>query len=242
MSENNIQSDANANFRDAAIVERLCWRPWPCSACSGGRTEIGYLVAGIGAGTILSEGQPEEIAVSQAEALLKWAASCPHSRAEEIFLPRIGEGSEHIVYLDLNDATVYKLTRPGIYGESYFLDANGKINQRNCPPLDYLHRLRLWKRLFAKGPIDLGITDRGQIASQFPFMTGETPSQEMVNEFLCSAELTPVRQEFWIWKRVGSDYEIWIGDTRNDNFVNTKDGIVPIDIRLWLVGGELADE
>ena len=29
------------------------------------------------------------------------------------------------------------------------------------------------------------------------------------------------------------DFDVWLGDARLDNFVQTKAGIVPIDIRVW---------
>ena len=34
------------------------------------------------------------------------------------------------------------------------------------------------------------------------------------------------------WRK---ESEIWLGDARDENFVLTTDGIVPIDIRLWIV-------
>ncbi len=128
-----------------------------------------------------------------------------------------------------------------MYGESYFLDANGRINQRNCSPLDYLNRLRLWGKLFDTRPIDLGITEAGQIISQYLFVKGVEPTQELVDELLYSIGLTPVRQKFWRWERVWPQYEIWLGDARCDNFISTQNGIVPIDVRLWFYG-EMPDE
>jgi hypothetical protein len=146
----------------------------------------------------------------------------------------LAEGSEHLVYLDANSATVFKATRPNIFGESYYLDSAGKINQKNCSPLEYLIRLRLWKKLFQSAPRDLGMTDRGQIISCHNFITGRKPTQYAVDTFLAEAGLTAVRQPYWLWKRNYPELEVWMGDARDDNFVETKSGIVPIDIRLWL--------
>ncbi len=39
-----------------------------------------------------------------------------------------------------------------------------------------------------------------------------------------------------MWKKAYEKFEIWLGDARDDNFVETKAGIVPIDIRLWFSG------
>jgi len=123
-----------------------------------------------------------------------------------------------------------------MFGESYFLDAAGKVNQKNCSPLDYLIRLRRWKKLFLSAPRDLGITNCGQIISSQKFITGKKPAQAAVDSFLSEAGLSAVRQQFWLWKKTYHDFEIWPGDARDDNFVETEAGIVPIDIRLWIPG------
>jgi len=137
-----------------------------------------------------------------------------------------------VVFFNAESATVFKVTRPGIFGESYDLDDAGKINQKNCSPLEYLVRLRLWKKLFQSAPRDLGMTDKGQIVSSHEFIVGQKPTQQAVDSFLIEAGLSPVRQEYWLWKRTFPEFEIWLGDARDDNFVATETGIVPIDIRL----------
>jgi hypothetical protein len=215
-------------------LERLCWSAWPCTQCSGGQPPIGYLVDRIGAGSQISAGiPPEEIAATQAADLRRFTQICNHPRLSEVSLPKIAEGSEHLVYLDESTGQVFKATRPGIYGESYYLESN-VVNQRNCSPVEYLLRLRLWKKLFESAPKDLGITERGQIVSCHRFFTGDLPSQETVDDFLKASGLTPVRQDCWLWKREYPDeYDIWVGDARADNFVQTEGGVVPIDIRLW---------
>ncbi|HEY0255800.1 MAG TPA: hypothetical protein VGC39_00040, partial [Candidatus Methylacidiphilales bacterium] len=116
-------------------------------------------------------------------------------------LPQIAEGSEHRVYLDAVNAQVFKATRPGLFGESYYL-ANDKIFQRNCRPLEYLARLRLWKFVFGSAPQAHGVTGSGQIVSSHKFITGELPSQAEVDSFLESAGFVPIRQKHWLWKKV----------------------------------------
>jgi hypothetical protein len=213
--------------------ERLRWRSWPCPNCRGSITPLGHLLAGIASGEVVSTGSPEEIAVSQIASLRKWIDSCAHCDPSEKSLPKLAEGSEHKVYLHADSATVFKVTRLAIYGESYYLDAAGKINQKNCSPLEYLIRLRHWKKLFQSAPRDLGMTNQGQIVSSQEFISGRKPTQQAVDSFLFEAGLSPVRQEFWLWNRTYPEYEIWLGDGRDDNFVETQAGIVPIDIRLW---------
>ena len=169
-------------------------------------------------------------------ALRQWVSSCKHALESEIFHPKLAEGSEHLVFLDEPNTAVFKATRPQIYGESYYLDVTGKINQKNCSPLEYLIRLRLWKKLFQSAPRDLGITANGQIVSSHKFIAGIKPAQADVDSFLIGAGLAAVKQQYWLWKRAYPDFEIWLGDARDDNFVETKVGIVPIDIRLWFSG------
>jgi hypothetical protein len=137
---------------------------------------------------------------------------------------------------------VVKVTRPGIYGESYYL-ANNVVNQKNCSPLDYLLRLRLWKKLFESAPNPLGITDAGQIVSRHRFVTGELPSQIAVDSFLETVGFTAVRKNCWLWKKeYPNEFDYWLGDARAENFVQTAGGIVPIDIRLWQASPPLAPE
>jgi len=139
-----------------------------------------------------------------------------------------------LVFLDAPNAKVFKVTRIGIYGESYYLVRN-IVNQRNCAPLEYLLRLRFWKKVFKSAPRDLGITDAGQIVSTHEFLTGIEPTQEAVDSFLELAGFTAARQDCWLWKREYPEagFNIWLGDARKDNFVQTGLGIVPIDIRMW---------
>jgi len=67
-----------------------------------------------------------------------------------------------------------------------------------------------------------------------PFIHGDKPTQEEVDQFLSESELTPVKAECFLWKSAFfKDKEIWVGDTRDKNFVKTEVGLVPIDIRIW---------
>ena len=132
--------------------------------------------------------------------LKNWTATCGHIPETVMSFPKLAEGSEHLVSLEAENATVLKVTRPNIFGESYYLDAAGKVNQKNCSPLDYLIRLRLWRKLFQSAPRDLGITNYGQIVSSHNFITGKKPAQTSVDFFLADSGLAAVRQKFWLWK------------------------------------------
>jgi len=160
---------------------------------------------------------------------------CPHSRASFVDVPKLDEGSEHIVYLEEDRVGVLKQTRLGTYGEHYYLSADGRVFQQNSTPLDYLIRMRLWEDLFGGSLDPLRINDQGQIFSRQPFVSGRPPTQAEVDNYLIESGLSPVRQDRWLWKtRYNSDeFDVWVGDARADNFVYTDAGIVPIDLRLW---------
>jgi hypothetical protein len=165
---------------------------------------------------------------------------CDHDSEKIQILPKLDEGSEHLVYLREEDAEIFKVTRPGIYGELYYL-VNNVVNQRNCSPLEYLVRLRLWKKIFGSAPEALGVTDQGSIVALQKYIQGTVPSQEDVDAFLELAGLEGVKRERWLWRKTYPEFEIWVGDTREDNFVDTKEEIVPIDVRLWFTDPPEAD-
>ncbi len=146
---------------------------------------------------------------------------------------KITQGSEHAVYFDEEKLQVTKITLPDTYGDFYYL-IDGMVHQEKSTPIEYLVRLHLWKKLFRVAPKSIGMTKEGRIISRQPFIAGAPPAQEEVNTFLLQSELTPVKVNCFLWKsRVYLDREIWVGDTRDENFVKTPLGIVPIDIRVW---------
>jgi hypothetical protein len=148
--------------------------------------------------------------------------------------PKLAQGSEHLVFLDADQARVWKATKLGLFGENYFL-RDGKVNQKNCSPLEYLVRLRLWTGVFGSAPVAFGITKGGQILSRQPFIKGDRPTQAAVDDFLRREGFQPVKQECWLWEKLSfaENLTVGLGDARFDNFVSTRKGIVPIDVRLW---------
>jgi hypothetical protein len=171
--------------------------------------------------------------------LREWIEFCTHNHEFKYDFPLIAEGSEHRVYLDAENARVVKATRPGLFGEWYYI-RDDKVHQSNCRPLEYLARLLFWKQLFGSAPISLGVTAAGQIVSSHEFITGELPSQIEVDSFLKEAGFSPIKQRFWLWekeyrpqRKTSRRLIIRLGDARDENFVKAHSGIVPIDIRLW---------
>ena len=215
--------------------ERLCWRAWPCAACSGGVTPLGHILECLGSSSAIQTNSFEPIVREQIAWLNEWLDKCPHAATTSLNVPRLDEGSEHLVCWDVSPASVLKQTRLGIYGEFYYLDERGMVCQENSWPVEYLIRLRLWEKVFGSAPQPLGLTANAQIISRQKFITGVPPTQEQVDDFLLQAKLVPVKQNRWLWK-IPAEHgkmEIWIGDARSDNFVLTPEGIVPIDIRIW---------
>ena len=88
---------------------------------------------------------------------------------------------------------------------------------------------------FGFAPRPVGLTKAGQIVSAQRFVEGEPPTQVEVDEFLLREGLEPVKRSCWLWKKKdpNNEVEYWIGDARDDNFVKTPRGIVPIDLRMW---------
>ena len=214
------------------------WRAWPCESCGGGSIPISFLVGGFG--SIPEIPHPDRNCQIdwqkkwEATRLLEWIQSCPHTEWTGMRLPRLDEGSEHVVLFDGATSEVVKITRPGIYGDYYEI-IKGRITQFDSTPAEYLLRMSWWEELFSTAPAPLGLTDAGQIVSRQRFIQGDPPQQTTVDEFLLQAGLVAVRQSCWLWKKAGSgaEVEIWIGDARSDNFVLAKEGMVPIDIRVW---------
>ena len=214
------------------------WRPWPCESCSGGTTALGLLVGSADSGTEIPDlrrnEQIDKLKEREAALLGRWVRECPHTEWADLSLPSLAEGSEHLVFFDESAGEVVKITRVGIYGDYYEI-IDGRINQFDSTPTEYLLRMQWWEELFSTAPAPMGLTESGQMVSRQRYIHGDLPSQEAVDEFLTGAGLMPVRRACWLWKRVEmeSEMEVWIGDARSDNFVLTSDGMVPIDIRVW---------
>lgn len=163
--------------------------------------------------------------------------SCPHSQWQEFTLAKLTEGSEHEVYLEEAAGAVYKLTRPGTFGDWYYLQ-NGRVHQHKCMLAQYLVRLYVWEELFGGAPRPIGIARTGQIISRQKFIKGEIPAQAQVDEYLETSGLMAAKKSCFLWRRPYEQFQIWVGDTRDENFVLTEAGMAPIDLRVWVTNAE----
>jgi hypothetical protein len=238
-----------SNFRvsnGGGIIEQVCWRSWPCPRCAAGATPVSFLAASHGADPQVSNcasafsvnERIERLARFERDELAAWCGGCGHlDGVRQNDFVRIAEGSEHIVYKETGEdeslTEIVKVTHPGLYGD-YYTVTGGRISQFACTPGQYLKRMELLD-MFGLPTTPVGITDSGQIISRQKFIVGELPSQFEVNTFMSEAGMLPVKVECFLWKIPAEDgIEIWVGDARDENFVKTTSGIIPIDIRMWV--------
>ncbi len=225
---------------DSETREIIRWRPWPCGDCGGGAEAAGYLLERHATGGEVPDCGPDEfvaiLAAREKAWLVAWIESCHHTSQAESAVNPLTAGSEHSVYLAPETGDVLKVTLPGVFGDFYFL-RNGLVHQRCCTPVEYLMRLDAIERTFGFSATAVGATPEGQIVSVQKFIDGEPPTQEEVDAFLLGEGIVPVKQRCWLWKKYDAELELefWIGDARADNFVKTPNGIVPIDLRMWVI-------
>lgn len=223
--------------------DTVCWSPWPCDECCKRTTAVDYLVRSYEANaTALPreiEAYIDAVIPLENQWLKEWCRLCPHSGPRICrSLPKLGEGSEHLVYYDPLTSTEFrdliKLTKKGIFGQYYEYE-NGRIYEYRNIPGEYLCRLRLIEDAFGFSATPIGLTDCGQIVTRQQFIDGDDPSQKDVDDFLSASGAIPVNQRCFLWKMIEEDIEVWIGDARDENFVKTPTGIVPIDLRMWMI-------
>ncbi|MCE0521861.1 MAG: hypothetical protein LV480_03000 [Methylacidiphilales bacterium] len=223
--------------------ERLPWRAFPCSECSGGRSPCDFLRESLDSGKVGFGTQLDQQIEIEARLLVEWAKSCPHAATGFLDPPLLAEGSEHAVYLQAEIGEVYKITLPGIFGDWYFLE-NGFVRQTKCTPTLYLFRLELWADLFGStqtepegaAPIPIGVTPTGQIVTRQKFIETSPPTQQQVDDGLETDGWIPLKKNCWLWRKpINEEYEVRLGDARDENFALRQGRLIPIDIRLWLV-------
>lgn len=222
---------------DSGHPSEIRWRPWPCSSCSKGASPLDFLRRRQATSRKFPKGSWNKVVETlqnrESQWLVDWVESCPHTTELVISQPELAKGSEHVVFFDEESQSVMKVTLLKCFGDFNYLEGR-RVYQAASTPLLYLNRMLMWKNTFGNAPFPLGITKEGRIVTRQPFIKGEPPTQEEADNFLLASGMTPVRQECFLWKSLKFvKSEVWIGDTRYENFVKREEGIVPIDIRLW---------
>jgi hypothetical protein len=141
-------------------------------------------------------------------------------------------GQEHQVWASPDGRRVFKATFPNRFG----LSLSGQAN-----PLEYFERLRLANEVFGDDIRFEGLVqrrDKIQVLTSQPLIEGPHPSSQAVADHLegmgfrqVDIDRTPV------WYR--PEDNILLSDAHTRNFVETPQGVVPIDVNLAQPEGEL---
>lgn len=154
---------------------------------------------------------------------------------------------EHEVRFRSKDSRAVKKTRPGTFG---FIPAwNGSVwIPKAATAAEYLHRMHLQNTIFQDDVLLEGaIVDSGPsmlighppgglsfVVSQ-PWLEAadnaqQFPPEKKIHEFLCGIGFRPMLSSLYGWQ--SHDESLVILDAKPDNFIETAEGILPIDLML----------
>ena len=196
-----------------------------------------------GASVQIFSTDPREID-RQANCLVEWA------REHDALLPdsftnglkeQSDPSAEHWVFYRSSDSRAIKRTKPGMFG--IIPDAQGQ--PRAATPLFYLRRIVLFNREFPQSDLSFeGVAlgkslvlfapnDQPSIVVSQPWFRGKdpenpNPSPAQVEEFLTRFGFERVKKAYYGWQRKTDG--VTILDAREDNFILTSEGVVPIDL------------
>ena len=146
-----------------------------------------------------------------------------------------------------------KKTWPGVYGQIPAV-IDGKLDRRNATPSEYFTRMALHIATFGSDIRFEGIviSDKpsmiiGQparepsiVISQRWYEKAAISTNESIHDFLVGESFRSIPSSYFGWYRSADG--IVIVDAKPDNFINTSDGLVPIDLQLAkLTAEDLAD-
>ena len=184
--------------------------------------------------------------IKQADCLLRWAQGnnlffTDHywDRLDKFDTPT----REHKVYLDTIHKRVTKCTKPGKFGEGH--GSAGRYGN-HCPatPFFYLRRIDLTNQFFRTDlrfeGVALGEPEFGNDKSHLPYTVSSQkfieasnnqprhPSEEEIKKYMIRLGFSLLENCETCWIRQSDG--IVITDTREDNFINSAEGIVPVDL------------
>jgi hypothetical protein len=193
----------------------------------------------------LTQGTAGEIG-RQARALADWAIKTGRIVAPQQMpglRPVSSATSEHKIYFDAATNRALKQTLPGEFG--YLpAEANGRWSLDVATPLDYLRRWHLFNHVF-HGDVWLEGANAGKgavsaVISQPWHMAADTaapnPTEAEVSAFLRGEGFEPVPRSQGGWRRTSDG--IVILDAYPDNFIKTKEGIIPVDLPMTQEGNQ----
>lgn len=168
----------------------------------------------------------------QSELLSRWAQEthhvinyCPPPDAPTT------KGTEHEVFFHQQADLVYKRTHPGTFGS--ILTEVGL--RRTATPYFYLRRIELTNEFFDSDLRLEGVTlgDKISIVISQPWAHPADPSRPVpsdaeVGDFMSRLGFERVANTKFEW--VSKSNRLRVSDARPDNFIKSKDGVVPIDL------------
>ena len=153
---------------------------------------------------------------------------------------RKSQGAEHEVFFDHTANRVFKKTHPGSFGS--ILTEKGV--RRSATPYYYLRRLELIKDVFEDDIRLEGIVggESPSIIISQPWAYPENPKAPLptlteIKHFMKSLGFVQVPYTLHEWFRASDG--IRVSDARPDNFIKSRNGVVPID--LLIADGSLVD-
>lgn len=159
----------------------------------------------------------------------------------EGFVRLEGVTAEHEVFYRESDNRAIKRTHAGCFG----VTPQAKGVQRDATPLFYLRRVLLMNRVFDSRirleglafnkSLLLGKTEgeHPSLVSSQPWYVGldklaPHPTGEEIKQFMNSLGFEELLGSYYGW--INRDQKISVIDARRDNFIKTKEGVVPIDL------------
>ena len=151
--------------------------------------------------------------------------------------------SEHEVFYRKHDDRAVKRTWPGVYGQIP-VAMNGGLDRRNATPSEYLTRMALHIEAFASDIRLEGVTisdkpsmiigqPAGQpsiVISQRWYAKNGTATNEDIHDLLVSEGFRAAPASYFGWFR--PDDGVVIVDAKPDNFIQTPEGLMPIDLQM----------
>jgi serine/threonin/tyrosin kinase-like protein len=195
------------------------------------------------AGAVESLGGNADEIDRQAACLVEWARQRNAFLTDDYFAgleKHHSTTAEHEVFYRASDNRAVKRTHAGTFGVTN--EPKGK--QHHATPLFYLRRLELMNRIFGSDLRLEGVTfgkslligARGEkpslIISQ-PWIDAADennphPVETEIAKFMESLGFVPLAGAFFGWRN--EEKGITILDARPDNFINSAEGVVPIDL------------
>ena len=149
-------------------------------------------------------------------------------------------GAEHDVFLAADGLRVVKYARNYGFGPAV---VDGGLIMGSCSPGGYLARHALLEEIFPTGIAVEGLTDDGHFVISQRAIRGNHPTDRAIWKYLVGLGFSNVPPHFgqgggaWFHRGLG----ILIMDTAPDNFIAAKQGIVPIDLQIGQLEGELLE-